>query len=133
MIMRFRGGGVGHTSTRAATNVFKTDRDDLDMKSRQLEGHQEHSARPVAEPYNVEERDDEEDITTTIVAEDSEADIDEDSEGELSESEVFDYGYQSEDESGEEDEAEEEREDGEGGEEDDMTIDELDVLGYADY
>ena len=28
--MRFRGGGVGHKSTRDATNLFKTDRDSLD-------------------------------------------------------------------------------------------------------
>ena len=30
MVMRFRGGGVGHKSTRDATNFFKTDRDLLD-------------------------------------------------------------------------------------------------------
>jgi len=31
MIMRFRGGGVGHTSTRTATNKFLQDRDRLDL------------------------------------------------------------------------------------------------------
>ena len=40
----------------------------------------------------------------------------------------MDYGYELESESGEED-----GEDGECGEEDDMTVDELDMLGYADY
>jgi hypothetical protein len=30
-MMRFRGGGVGHKSTRDATNFFKQDRDRLDM------------------------------------------------------------------------------------------------------
>ena len=30
MVMRFRGGGVGHKSTRDAANFFKTDRDPLD-------------------------------------------------------------------------------------------------------
>ena len=30
MLMRFRGGGVGHRSTRAATNIFTQDCDDLD-------------------------------------------------------------------------------------------------------
>ena len=30
MVMRFRGGGVGHKSTRDATDFFKTDRDLLD-------------------------------------------------------------------------------------------------------
>jgi hypothetical protein len=33
MAMRFRGGGVGHTSTRAATNSFLSDRDFLDLSS----------------------------------------------------------------------------------------------------
>ena len=31
--MRFRGGGVGHKSTREATNFFKKDRDQLDNRS----------------------------------------------------------------------------------------------------
>ena len=30
--MRFRGGGVGHASTREATNFFKQDRDSKDSK-----------------------------------------------------------------------------------------------------
>ena len=59
--MRFRGGGVGHTSTRAATNVFKADRDVLDMKSGQNTG-----ALTDPEPFNVEERDDE-DMAEDIV------------------------------------------------------------------
>jgi glucan phosphorylase len=127
MIMRFRGGGVGHTSTKAATNVFKTDRDVLDLK----QGLQDLG---VTEPYNVEEQDDDEDITMTvdIVSEDLEGEINED---DMSESELVDYGYEQETEreSEDEEEAEEEEEYGEGGEEDDLTIDELDVLGYADY
>lgn len=112
--MRFRGGGVGHTSTRAATNVFKADRDALDIKSGQE--YQDHGGAP----------DIENDDNDTFL-EDSEPD-----EGDFSESEVVDYGYELEDasESGEEEEA---GEDGEGGEEDDTTIDELNVLGYADY
>ena len=32
-MMRFRGGGVGHKSTREATDSFKKDRDQLDIKS----------------------------------------------------------------------------------------------------
>jgi len=30
-MMRFRGGGVGHKSTREATDFFKKDRDHLDV------------------------------------------------------------------------------------------------------
>ena len=109
MIMRFRGGGVGHTSTRAVTNIFRADRDGLDIKSR----HKEED-------------------TVEFIAEDLEDDFN-DLEGDLSESKLFDYGYEVDYKSGEEEDSEEEREDGEGGEEDDMTLDELDVLGYADY
>ena len=84
--MRFRGGGVGHTSTRAATKVFKADRDILDMKSRHQE--QPEGASPETD-FNNEEMDNSE---SDIVAEDLEAEIEEDLEGELSESEVMDYG-----------------------------------------
>ena len=31
-MMRFRGGGVGHKSTREATDLFRKDRDRLDMQ-----------------------------------------------------------------------------------------------------
>jgi hypothetical protein len=31
MLMRFRGGGVGHRTTREATNIFLDDRDPLDQ------------------------------------------------------------------------------------------------------
>ena len=34
-MMRFRGGGVGHFSTRAETDTFKNDRDRLDILSYQ--------------------------------------------------------------------------------------------------
>ena len=124
--MRFRGSGVGHTSTRAATNTFKADRDILDTRSHQ--GHQEQAGAllvtEVTEPPDVEEEQDD----------DSEEDLEADSdEGELSESELIDYGYELEDESNSDSNAEDAEEDGEGGEEDDTTLDELDILGYADH
>ena len=150
--MRFRGGGVGHTSTRAATNVFKADRDVLDMKSGQNTG-----ALTDPEPFNVEERDDEdmaEDIVedmAEVIAEnmvediaenmaegmaedflvDAEAEIDD--EGDLSDSELVDYGYELGDSDSEEDGAGDEEDDDVRGEEDDAIRDELDELGYADY
>ena len=40
MVMCFRGGGVGHTSTRAATDTFKIDQDELDAKSQQAQKEQ---------------------------------------------------------------------------------------------
>ena len=94
------------------------------MKSRQ--DHQNQGSLTVTEPYNVEEQDAElEEDNADVISEESEAEIDE---GGLSESEMVDYGYEPEGESGEDEE-----EDGEGREEDDMTKDELDELGYADY
>jgi hypothetical protein len=71
------------------------------------------------------------DKDNNIIAEGLEAagEIDE---GELSESEPVDYGYELED--SDESDPEDEEKDGEGREEDDDTIlDELDLLGYADY
>ncbi|KAF8810798.1 hypothetical protein BYT27DRAFT_7253415 [Phlegmacium glaucopus] len=117
MIMRFRGGGVGHLSTRAATDIFKNDRDSLDKKSQQSR----------KEP-NMEEDGEDEMDTADSGGESEREEVDE--EGQVSESELFDYGYQLESESEEEEEEEEERE---AGEEDDTTIDELGTLGYADY
>ena len=154
MIMRFRGGGVGHTSTRAATNVFKADRDILDMKSGQNTG-----ALTAPEPFNVEERDDEDiadivedmadivedmaedivedmaEVMAEVMAEDFlvEAEAEIDDEGDLSDSELVDYGYELGDSDSEEDSAGDEEDDDERGEEDDTTIDELDELGHADY
>ena len=37
MMMRFRGGGVEHTSTRTATDAFEVDRDELDIQSPNIE------------------------------------------------------------------------------------------------
>ena len=170
MIMRFRGGGVGHTSTRAAMNAFKADRDVLDMKSGQNPG-----ALTAPEPFNVEDRDDEDmadivedmadrvedmaediventaedivedtaevmaenmaEVMAEVMAEDFlvEAEAEIDDEGDLSDSELVDYGYELGDSDSEEDGAGDEEDDDERGEEDDTTIEELDELGYADY
>jgi hypothetical protein len=129
MIMRFRGGGVGHTSTRAATDIFKNDRDILDMKS-----HQARKEQYAPAPLNVEEEEVNEDHDDNMEAEDSELEAGEghevDEEDELSESELVDYGYESE---GKSEWEEEEWENRDVGEEDNSTIDELGALGYAEY
>jgi hypothetical protein len=117
MIMRFRGGGVGHSSTRAATDLFKDDRDTLDMESRRARQNK-------CDPTNVEEEEDYDDIyMDSDLREGSEAGEAEDEEDELSESELVDYGYEQE---------EEEEEHGDM-EEDDTIIDELGALDFADY
>jgi hypothetical protein len=122
MMMRFRGGGVGHVSTRVATDVFKQDRDDLDIES--CRARQKQCAPP-----NVEE---EEGMDTDLEGSELEAgEADEELEdNELSESELADYGYERD---GEDSEDSEDSDDRDVGEEDDNTIDELGALGYADY
>jgi hypothetical protein len=128
--MRFRGGGVGHSSTRAATDVFKQDRDNMDIESRRAREKQ-------CAPPNVEEEEGNNDIymDTDLEGSVSEAgEVDEDLEDELpvSESELVDYGYERDGEDSEDSEDSDE-DDRDVGEEDDTTIDELGALGYADY
>ena len=86
MMMRFRGGGVGHSSTRAASDKFKNDRDDLDIIS-QLQTHpntKEDDDIPVnEEDMNRENSDGERDMDEVVEEEDQ-----------LSDSELVDYGYE---------------------------------------
>ena len=99
--MRFRGGGVGHSSSRAASDNFKNDQDDLDIIS-----------QPQTHP-NTKEDDDipvKEDVDMNLENLDGERDMDEvvDEEDQLSDSELVDYGYElpvesSSDEEGDED------------------------------
>jgi hypothetical protein len=127
MVMRFRGGGVDHLSTRAATDFFKNDRDKLDMKSWRTR-QEEHA------PPNVEDEDnDSEDMVidgSEVGEPDSDSEVYDLEDDELSESELVDYGYEVDDEE------EEEEEDGRDvREEDDTTgiIDELGELGFGEY
>ena len=119
MIMCFRGGSIGHSSTRAATDIFKDDRDDLDIVS------QRRRKEPQTD-LNAEEDDgvDVDEMSTEILdgERDTEAVIDE--EGQLSDSELVDYGYEPEIESDDE----EVDDDREAGEEDATAVDD-----YADY
>jgi hypothetical protein len=52
MIMRFRGGGVGHKSTRAATDQFL---DDRDRTERNRGGEDSHTADQDDEPARASE------------------------------------------------------------------------------
>lgn len=123
--MRFRGGGVGHSSTRVATDIFKNDRDTLDTESRRA--RQMDYAPTNLEEDSPEEDDDDIYMPLTVdsgLGEGSEAGETDELEDELSESELVDYGYEQKGD----DEDEEDR-DGE----DDTFIDELGGLDYADY
>ena len=106
-------------STRAATDIFKDDRDTLDIESRR-------ARQKECAPTNVEEEEDYDDIymdSASDLGKGSEAGEAEDEEDELSESELVDYGYEEEDE---------DEEHGDMGD-DDTIIEEDGALDFADY
>lgn len=110
MVMRFRGGGVGHTSVRKATDSFYQDRDALDKKSVRSQALEEEDVDEDVEDLNDEEH--------------------EDADGDLSETELEQYGYCSEEEE------EEEAEEGEwvtDEEQDDNLADDVEELGFAAF
>lgn len=130
LMMRFRGGGVGHKSTRQATDFFKKDRHTLDVKN---------SWKPTSGIVeNLEEMNDlepEESEETESLLESDVADSESDEEA--------DYGYrlgedQSDSEEGRSSELEDDRDSEIGNEylgpEDDGCAVDLDMeeLGYAE-
>jgi len=123
MMMCFHGGGVGYSSMRAVTDTFKGDQDELDIKSQQA---QKESSTHLEDEGTCDDE-------MSAEFSDGENEIEEDDvdeEGQLSESELVDYGYKPDSDS---DEEEEEDNDREASEKDDTTVDELGTLGYADY
>ena len=56
--MRFRGGGVGHKSTRGATDFFKQDRDRLDTKTTTISSLYDDVANEILEQDNTDEPED---------------------------------------------------------------------------
>jgi hypothetical protein len=133
MFMRFRGGGVGHRSTRHATNFFKGDRDILDIERRGLV-----SPKP-------EEREDEglsdEDMVINEEIDGVEVERDNDEEGEDEDGEQEDNEDEDEDEDEDEEDEDEGEDDDEDGEDDneeeaeaedqDGLMDEREALGFA--
>ena len=117
MVMHFRGGGVGHKVTRAATDTFKKDRDKLDSE-RQRDNQPEI---PVEQNEMTEEQADEQgfpeaDDCNEEVEEEMEAEEEEDEEGE----------GEDEDEDGEE------GKEGNDDDDEDGEEDEVEQLGYAE-
>ena len=117
--MRFRGGGVGHKSTRQATDFFKKDRHTLDVRN--------SSSDIVEDLEEMEDLEESENMESSL-----ESDITDQEE---------DYGYQfgedwsdSEEEKSSEDSDDSEFGDGDLGPEDDRHAVDLDMeeLGYAE-
>jgi hypothetical protein len=133
MMMRYRGGGVGHKSTRDATNWFLNDRDRLDLTTADDEEDLESEAENV-----------ENDLEGLGGGGNSSADLEEDSDpndhqvnlednddtNDAVFEEEFDYGMHR-DASDDEEEVDEVDEDALGPEDGDGEDDDVD-LGYAD-
>jgi len=85
--MRFRGGGVGHKSTREATDSFKKDRDQLDIKSNTEDEAMLEILEP--EPGEDEIEEDEEEDYGYAAATDSEVDESTIGDGDYSADEYF--------------------------------------------
>lgn len=118
MVMRFRGGGVGHKATRAATDTFKKDRDKLDNE-RQRDNQPEI---PVEQNEMTEEQADEQ----RFPADDCNEEVEEEMEAEEEEEEG-----EGEDEDGEDEDGEEGKE-GNDDDDEDGEEDEVEQLGYAE-
>jgi hypothetical protein len=144
MVMRYRGGGVGHKSTRDATNKFLTDRDRLDVPTANNDTDSDENIGEEGEEVTVGiiDGEDEENVcAVTEVDEETGKEIEPDPNEDNDESEddedgdqakfeeEFDYGmYGSDNEDEEEaDEADDDVLGPEDGEEEDD-----DDLGYAD-
>jgi hypothetical protein len=130
MMMRFRGGGVGHASTRDATNHFLTDRHPTD-----LQPHGPHQADSEEENVNTDEEMSEDPIPdlegATLPSNDSDlADVEALAEVDNHEAED-DYGYNKGDSDDDEDDAEEREKQGlpEDGDEEDQ----VEQLGFARF
>jgi hypothetical protein len=118
LMMRFRGGGVGHKSTRQATNFFKKDRHTLDIQN-----SLERTSDIVEE---LEEMNDlEESEKMEMLSESDVADSDEEN----------DYGYQLGEDQSDSEEDEDDSELGNrylGPEDDGHAVDsDMEELGYA--
>jgi hypothetical protein len=100
-MMRFRGGGVGHKSTREATDFFRKDRNRLDMAHSNIPANENNEDGPVKqleEDLEMEDdidEDEEEDFGYILVHDESESEEREgepESEGELAAEDEDDFG-----------------------------------------
>jgi hypothetical protein len=153
MVMRFRGGGVGHKSTRSATDFFKNDRDSLDRDRRRAkidtENQSNGDSQDATDSDSEQQKDfgmelvvamgshgDVEDEAGSVHVEELEAVASDDEEGD--EEDDYTYVRDISDSSNDEDsgsESDRDLSDDMLGPEDGIcTVDnEMDELGYADF
>jgi hypothetical protein len=124
MLMRFRGGGVGHTGTRAATNKFLEDRDQLDVDNGHMQGGDDEEGS-----HGDSEEDSDNDPDEGQPEGGSEKVVDD--EGNSSCDEEYGYGYSIDDEDG--DEPPDVADDALGPEDGEGDVDEVSLLGFAAF
>ncbi|KAF8874231.1 hypothetical protein BD779DRAFT_1476607 [Infundibulicybe gibba] len=94
MVMRFRGGGVGHTSTRTASNFFLDDHDALDIASRERRREAAHQRTKNSQVVESEDTDlDEQDESDWDSQPEDNDDQDCGGQDDSIDEEVQDYGY----------------------------------------
>ena len=101
-MMRFRGGGVGHKSTKEATDFFKNDRDILDLPNAMAEDEEpiceQQGAQSHPEAEEVDENEEEDygySLPDSDESEDETEDVDVEqvSDGEVLDSDMEELGY----------------------------------------
>ena len=140
-MMRFRGGGVGHKSTRVTTNFFMRDRDRLDTKATQTESKASLLNNDMTQAIEQDDDDDEpvdggavgEELAVNEEEEEDYGYVREDSEP-ASESETSESKSESEAEQVGQPDGEDDISDQDLGPEDDAeeAVDTLDECRYAD-
>jgi len=126
MVMRFRGGGVGHKTSRHASDKFLSDRDPLDSRGRRGKGS-EAETDTSSDPGGVIPEDDGTNGDT----------VGEEGEDQRREDEELDYGYaglqihDDEDDASKGDNDENEDDDALGAEDGEGCEDEIGLLGFA--
>jgi hypothetical protein len=131
MIMRFRGGGVGHSSTRDATNHFLTDRHPTDLEPSTFTELEEPDITTDEDMGSTEAIPDMAAVLDNDCVDDEELADRELGDGELTEEAEGDYGYgNGESDDGDDGEEDEERQ---GLVQDEADEDEVEQLGFARF
>jgi hypothetical protein len=92
-MMRFRGGGVGHKSTREATDFFRKDRDRLDTAQSNIPENGEDSSKQEELEMEDDLDEDEEEDFGYVRDESEESEVENEPEGDLAaEDEDDDFG-----------------------------------------
>lgn len=138
MLMHFRGGGVGHTGTRAATNKFLQDRDRLDLDISTIEGSDSEDEVDEQDSDHGNDLGDggsDDEVLGLRGSDDDEGvtpDLD-NGEGSGDEEEDYGYGYFVDEEDGEDGNELDIADDALGPEDGDGDVDEVNLLGFAAF